>query len=220
MNLLSIDTSGHILSVAASNGDDIHYIQADTAMKHSELVMEFIDTQMKKASLKQSDLNAVLCMKGPGSFTGLRIGYSIAKGLALALSIPFIPVPTLDCISYGYDHLVLAVIEARKNAFFYAFFQDGKQLTPIIDADNEQIKNELSNYKDNITLIGPGSYLLYESLPVKIKNNISLKNENMGFAKEIILVAKSKSLLYNTQTEDLFSGPEYFRKTDAELGLE
>jgi len=210
-------------------------MEADAKMKQSELVMNFVDSLMKKASLKPEDLNGVLCMGGPGSFTGLRIGYSTAKGLALSLSIPFVPVPTLDCIAYqltenseiahfslltSHSSLQLAVIEARKNACFYAFFRGGERLTPDGDADFSQIAEEISRFNEKIVLSGPGSVLLFDSLPDKLKENVLIKNENRGYAKEIILTAKALNLFDKDNTSHLFSGPEYVRKTDAELSLE
>ncbi|MCL2759460.1 MAG: tRNA (adenosine(37)-N6)-threonylcarbamoyltransferase complex dimerization subunit type 1 TsaB [Treponema sp.] len=223
MNLLAIDCAGPVLSVAVSNGQEIFYSEIDEGTKHSELVMDLIDAQMKKASLNQNDLNGVLCMGGPGSFTGLRIGYSSAKGLTLALSIPFFPVPTLDCIALNAGNLTLAVIEARKNAYFYSFFLDNKRITPDSDASSGQISSDIisikNQYNEKIILTGHGADILYESLPDESKENIILKYQKRGFAKELILIAQVNDLFNNDCSKFLFAGPEYIRKTDAELSL-
>jgi len=225
MKLLAIDTAASILSVAVSNGDEILSAETEAGTSHSELVMDLIDSLVKKARIKPKDLNGILCMGGPGSFTGLRIGYSIAKGLALSLSIPFAPVPTLDCIANNekYSHgLTLAVIEARKNACFYAFFKDGQRLSEDKDSNLSQIANEIERYQNEhkqITLTGPGSKLLYEHLNENTKNELSPIFEKNGYAKELIAIAKSKNLFNNDCTSYLYSGPEYIRKTDAEIAL-
>jgi tRNA threonylcarbamoyladenosine biosynthesis protein TsaB len=224
MKLLAIETAASVLSVAAGNGEEIFLVEAQAGTRHSELVMELIDSLMKKACIMPKDLNGILCMGGPGSFTGLRIGYSIAKGLALSLSVPFAPVPTLECIANNEQFkqgLTLAVIEARKNAYFNALFKDGQRLTEDKDSNLPQITDEIKQYIKNekITLTGPGSNILYESLPEKIKDNISLVFENKGYAKELIYIAKSKNLFNNDCTPYLYSGPEYIRKTDAEIAL-
>jgi len=170
MNLLAIETAASVLSVAVSKNEEIFVSETIAGTRHSELVMELIDSQMKKSALSPKDLNGILCMGGPGSFTGLRIGYSIAKGLALSLSIPFAPVPTLECIVYGEQFkqgLTLAAVEARKNAYFNAFFKDGNRLTEDKDSELLQITDEIAQYvKDGekITLTGYGSSVLYESL--------------------------------------------------------
>jgi len=225
MKLLAIDTAASILSVAASNEDEIFSAETEAVTRHSELVMELIDNMVKEAGITPKDLNGILCMGGPGSFTGLRIGYSIAKGLALSLSVPFAPVPTLECIANNekYSHgLTLAVIEARKNAYFHAFFKNGKRLTEDKDSNFSQIANEIELYKNEykqITLTGPGSKLLYESLSENTRNNISLVFEKNGYAKELIAIARSKNIFNNDCTSYLYSGPEYIRKTDAEIAL-
>ncbi|MCL2184876.1 MAG: tRNA (adenosine(37)-N6)-threonylcarbamoyltransferase complex dimerization subunit type 1 TsaB [Treponema sp.] len=223
MNLLAIDTSSSILSVAISSGKNIHYKETDTSMKHSELAVIFINSLMKEADLLPGGLNGVFCMGGPGSFTGLRIGYSIAKGLALSLSIPFAPVPTLDCIAYldkeNENKTLLAVIESRKNACFYAFFKDGIRLTENMEADYSHIAQEIKNYKEQIILTGPSSALFYDFLPSELKENIFLNYKNKGFAKEIIHIAQKCNLLDNDNTEFLYSGPDYIRVSDAEAAL-
>jgi len=226
MNLLAIDTAASVLSVAASNGDEIFYAETEAVTRHSELVMELIDDLTKKAGIMPKDLNGILCMGGPGSFTGLRIGYSIAKGLALSLSVPFAPVPTLECIAHNErfsQTVTLAVIEARKNASFYAFFKDGRRVTEDKDSNFSQIAIEIERYKNEyrqITLTGPGSKLLYESLPENTKKDLSLVFEKDGYAKELISIAKSKNIFCGDCTAYLYSGPEYIRKTDAEIALD
>ena len=240
MNLLAIDSAAQILSAAVSKDDEIFCTETDAKMRQSELVMSFIDNLMEQASLKPGDLNGVLCMGGPGSFTGLRIGYSIAKALALSLSIPFAPVPTLDCIAYHgtenneaeksklsavnsemivHPSLKLAVIQARKNAFFHAFFRGTERLTPDGDAASEQIAQEIMRYGEKIVITGPGSALLCDSLPTDLRKNINLENKTCGYAREIIFIAKKMNMPDNKNTAHLFLGPEYIRKTDAELNL-
>jgi len=236
MNLLAIDTACSILSVAVARSrqdgsvqckeDEIFYAEIEAGIKHSELVMDCIDSQMKKASLNPNDLDGVLCMGGPGSFTGLRIGFSIAKGLALSLSVPFAAVPTLDCMAFPYRGrgLILTAIEARKNAWFFSLYKDEKPLLPVSDAAASQIVMEIerhieSKIESKIILTGPGAASLYASLPQELKNNIDPVFENRGYAGELIAIAKKNNLPDNNNTTLLYSGPEYIRKTDAELSL-
>jgi len=224
MNLLAIETAASILSIAVLKNNEIFVSETIEGTRHSELVMDLIDSLMKKAGLSPKDLNGVLCMGGPGSFTGLRIGYSVAKGLALSLSIPFAPIPTLECLVCAERFkkgVTLAVIDARKNAWFNAFFKDGNRLTEDTDSELLQITEEIKRYvKDGkITLTGYGSQTLYASLPDELKTNITLVNENKGYAKELIAIAEDKKLFSGDCTANLYSGPNYIRKTDAEIAL-
>ena len=217
MNLLALDSSASFLSAALFCNNNIYYSEIEAHMKHSEVIMDSIDNLMKKALLKPQDLNGVLCTGGPGSFTGLRIGYSTAKGLALSLSIPFAPVPTLDCIAWQYKNdLVLPVIQAGKNAFFYAFFREGNRITKDKEADSAQIAKEIKFYNEKITVTGPGSLFLQDSLPGELKNIIAFNTEKKGYAKEVISIAQYRKIMDNDNTAYLYSGPDYIRLSDAE----
>ena len=224
MNLLAVDTVGAVLSVAVARDDKIQYIETEAGMRHSELVMDYIDSQMKKASLIPSDLDAVLCMGGPGSFTGLRIGFSIAKGLALSLSIPFYPIPTLDCIALPYlqcSDPALPVIEARKNAFFFTLFRNGQRVIPDTDASTSELIEVIrSNLKEGEKIIIPGTAAtILHALPEELKPRVEIVHESRGFAKELIAIARNKGILHNDGTVYLYSGPDYIRETDAEMNL-
>jgi tRNA threonylcarbamoyladenosine biosynthesis protein TsaB len=224
MNLLAIESAASVLCAAVSKDKEIYTSEIIAGTRHSELVMDLIDSLMKKAALSPKDLNGILCMGGPGSFTGLRIGYSTAKGLALSLSIPFAPVPTLECLVFGErfnQGVTLAVIDARKNAWFNAFFKDGRRVTEDKDSSLSLITDDIKQYvKDGqITLTGYGSQTLYESLPEDLKAGIIVSFENKGFAEKLIRIAEDKKLFSGDCSANLYSGPEYIRKTDAEIAL-
>jgi len=225
LNLLAIDTACSVLSIAVSREDEIFYAEAQAGLRHSELVMNMIDEQMKKASLSPSNLNGVICMGGPGTFTGLRIGYSIAKGLALSLSIPFMVISTLDCMAFAYRNngLILSVIEARKNSWFYAVYKKEKKIIPSAEAAANQISEEIiktaETENEKITLTGSGAASLFPSLSREAVKYVIYNNEIRGYARELIAAAKEQNLLGNDNSAILYSGPEYIRKTDAELNL-
>src|SRR5690554_100574 len=99
---LHIETSTKVCSVALSeNGKLIDLLEESSdAYIHSERLTVFIDQICKKNNWKLNELNAIVVTSGPGSYTGLRIGISTAKGLCYALSIPLIAVNTLESIAY------------------------------------------------------------------------------------------------------------------------
>jgi len=222
MNILAIDAACSCLSIAISREDEILYCETDTgSIKHSELVMDMIDSLVKKAALKPADLGGCLCMGGPGSFTGLRIGYSIAKGLSLSLSIPFAPIATLDCIAqHCGDGLILPVIHAGKNSYYSALFRGKERLTPDTDTTAVEIAETIDSFKnEKITITGPAAAALFDNLPPELKSLVVVNCENRGYAKEMILIAKDRDLFSKDNTAYLYSGPEYIRKTDAEIAL-
>jgi tRNA threonylcarbamoyladenosine biosynthesis protein TsaB len=222
MNLLAIDTAASVLSVAVAKKDGIHSAETEAGTRHSELVMDCIDAVMKEAGLAPNELDGVLCMGGPGSFTGLRIGFSIAKGLALALNIPFASIPTLDCIALPYSGrtLTLPVLTASKNAFFCALYRGHIRLGLEMDASTDQIAakiNKENNGTEKTLLTGPGATVLYSALTQDCKSAVELISENRGYAKELIEIARIDNLLNKDNSARLYEGPEYIRKSDAEL---
>ena len=226
MNILAIDSSTEILSLALSTEEGVQSMDFRAGSRHSELLMEWIDKLFISAGIKPQELGLTVCMEGPGSFTGLRIGYATAKGLSLALGIPLLPVPTLDCIASGFSiwpGLVLPVLDAKKNCFFASIYRGKNRLTDYMDADAETILSALGthqNYdKEPIIVCGAGASLFMSRI------------DNMAHSKNIVidphfLSGKAPFLLNfieeNNKFEiegNVYSGPLYIRKSDAELNL-
>ncbi|MDR2478323.1 MAG: tRNA (adenosine(37)-N6)-threonylcarbamoyltransferase complex dimerization subunit type 1 TsaB [Treponema sp.] len=232
MNLLAVNTAVSTLSAAVAAGEDTWYFEADAGLRHSELLMDCIDLLMKKSGLQPEDLSGVLCMGGPGSFTGLRIGFSLAKGLALSLGIPFAPIPTLDCMARPFSFwpgLVIPVIDAKKNAFFCALYRNGGRLCPDMDAGAAEIARTIAEAakhgpagETTVLLTGPDAEKLHGALTVELAQHLSgitiivEKEQGWGTARTLIAMARETPLL-NNDNADYFSGPQYIRKSDAEL---
>ena len=229
MNLLAIDTATEKFSVALGvAGKETWLFEADAGLRHSELTMDCIDTLFKMAGLQPERLSGIVCMGGPGSFTGLRIGFSLAKGLALSLGIPFAAIPTLDCMARPLSQwpgIVVPVLDAKKKAFFCALYCGGQRLCPDMDSEPAQIAAVLGNGEWNgvpVLLFGPGAQLLYEALVRLPANDITPtaltlgKGLRFGNAETLLEMAAETNLLAQG-TIDYALGPEYIRKSDAEL---
>jgi len=225
MSILALDSAGEILSVALESESGIWYTEIDAGSRHSELLTECVDGLCKTAGLSPLDLKAVVCAKGPGSFTGLRIGYSAAKGLCLALGIPLIAISTLDCLAYPlsvWPGIVLPAIDAKKGCFFTAIYREGSRITDYFDATPEVIiktAEKISPFStEPVILTGSGARMLYsyftKLIPAQnIKVNPLFRK---GIARELLDL--SKSFIIN-KANDINSGPDYIRKSDAEENL-
>jgi tRNA threonylcarbamoyladenosine biosynthesis protein TsaB len=237
MNILAIDSSSNALSVAMETETQIYHKEIDKVNGHSEYLMECADCLCKSAGIRPSDLNMVVCMKGPGSFTGLRIGFSTAKGIALALGIPLISIPTLDCLAYPFSTwpgIVLPVLDAKKNCFFAAFYKGGERLTDFFDAGQGELLRIMSktmvSADEPVLLTGAGAKLFLSRLEgasqedspdgdliyaKETTKKINLDNEFAnGRAIELLKMTKNSNIY---KKSDIDGAPVYLRKSDAEL---
>lgn len=128
--ILCLETATPSCSVAlVHNGEVLACEEDPKGQNHSEKITLFIDSVMKQAGISYNDLDAVAVSMGPGSYTGLRIGVSTAKGLCYAVSKPLIAVETLHAMAYGVEphgHAALRVpmIDARRMEVYAAIFDE------------------------------------------------------------------------------------------------
>ena len=225
MNILTMDSSQEVLSVALGTGGRVFYTEIDAGQRHSELLMDCVDRLCTLAEIHPADLNLVACMKGPGSFTGLRIAYAAAKGLSVALGIPLAVGPTLDCLAWhlsAWPGIVIPVMDAKQGRFFTALYRQGKQISPYMDAGPETLTEEIEKAElspaEKIILTGPGADLLLSRLTdlnLDSRQDFIIDPQyRRGRARELLEIAKNATIV---GTEHLDSGPLYLRKSDAEI---
>ena len=148
--ILNIETSTKNCSVAlAKEGKPVEVIDyMEEGFSHAEKLHVFIDQLLKKNQISPSDLSAISVSKGPGSYTGLRIGVSTAKGLAYGLGIPLIAISTLEHMAHQIQNqkgLIIPMIDARRMEVYSAVFDENKKRIRDIKAEviNE---NSYSSY--------------------------------------------------------------------------
>jgi tRNA threonylcarbamoyladenosine biosynthesis protein TsaB len=160
--ILSIETSTTNCSVSLSKEGETLVLKEDNNINysHAESLHVFIDSILKTADVKKSELNAIAVSKGPGSYTGLRIGVSAAKGLCYALEIPLISVSTLEALACQvkiHKGVIVSMLDARRLEVYSAIYDDSYTLIRAIEA---QILDENSfvNYleKGEVYFIGNG----------------------------------------------------------------
>ncbi|PIQ86340.1 MAG: tRNA (adenosine(37)-N6)-threonylcarbamoyltransferase complex dimerization subunit type 1 TsaB [Candidatus Omnitrophica bacterium CG11_big_fil_rev_8_21_14_0_20_45_26] len=127
MNILAIETSSPCLSVAAGRlGGRVFEMNFEAGLRHSENLMHAIQHVLKSARLGKHDLDVIAYGRGPGSFTGLRIGLAAVKGLAAALQTKVIGVSSLDLIALQlpeHETEIAVTLDARREALYAAFYQ-------------------------------------------------------------------------------------------------
>lgn len=138
--ILLLESSASVCSVALSRDGKIIALRENAeGNKHAELLSVFCDEVMREANIQPSGLQAVAVSGGPGSYTGLRIGASTAKGYCFALNIPLIAVPTLEAMAWGIkqhagaDDLLCPMIDARRMEVYTAVFDAAlNNVAPVV----------------------------------------------------------------------------------------
>lgn len=136
--ILAVETATGACSVALSNGSETYTRYSEQARAHSELAMGMVDAVLAESRCNVLDIEGLGVTIGPGSFTGLRIGFSIVQGLAFALDLQVAPVSTLKTLVATYQRsradarksVYLAALDARMGQFAVGVYRwNGEQLT-------------------------------------------------------------------------------------------
>lgn len=225
MKILSIETSGKICGVSILENENIlKSISLDNGLTHSETLMPLIKKLFDNLNFKLKDIDLIVCDKGPGSFTGIRIGIATAKAFSDALNIPAIGVSSLETLCYNQKEngIICALIDAKNANCYSAIFEniDGKYiLRRNFDINNiDDLLNELKNLKLNyaLTFVGDGSQIYKEKIlkyfPISSFNFENISSDNLALAGLRTYIENNKLC------EDLL--PMYLRKSQAEIMME
>ncbi len=208
--ILSIETATPVCSVALAKDNEVIELKESTKKNsHSEIVTVFIDELLKENKFSFSDLNAVAVSKGPGSYTGLRIGVSTAKGLCYALDIPLIAVNTLRALAFGTSQeysqdpnmqvLFCPMIDARRMEVYCALFDN-------INREVRETKAEIVEPDSFKTYLKSNKVFFFGDGAAKCKEVIQHPNavflENI-FASAANMVVIALEKFNNKQFEDV-----------------
>jgi tRNA threonylcarbamoyladenosine biosynthesis protein TsaB len=167
--ILNLETATKNCSVAvARDGNTIAIREfAGEGYTHAEKLHVFIENVLKECGLTYNDLDAVAVSMGPGSYTGLRIGVSAAKGLCYALDLPLIAIDTLELLARRItinDGIIIPLIDARRMEAYTAIFD--KDYSKLRETKAEIIgEGFFDEILDTIHLVGDGALKYYEVLP-------------------------------------------------------
>lgn len=226
MNILAIDTASEAIHLALALGDEKSLFSryevqiVANGTRHSEALVPLMLSLCQRNGLSFKDLDLLVCTNGPGSFTGLRIGMSALKGIALASGIPLCSISTMDALSGCVPHfsgVVVPVIDARKQRYYAALYAEGKRVTADIDLGVEEMATLLQGYPSALItgfdakkfaaqLSGYTGSLFVDE---RCSANLPLTLVQLGWEK-----------FQKDGPDDIGVGPTYVRKSDAELALQ
>ena len=213
--ILSIETGTDICSVALANDGELMALrESDEGRDHAKKVALFVDELLRETGVQPSDLDAIAVGKGPGSYTGLRIGVSFAKGMCYALDIPLIAIGSLDALTEvareDYDAGILDIeeeewakaklcplVDARRmEVYAEVFDNEGKALTDVVaEVVTEDSFKEWR--KDKFVIFGNGAKKCTELLSDAIFVDIAPSARGIvRLAEESFKAQKFEDLAY------------------------
>jgi tRNA threonylcarbamoyladenosine biosynthesis protein TsaB len=193
--ILNIETSTKNCSVSVAKNGEIIALQevCEANFSHAEKLPSFIADSLKDAKITFNDLDAIAIGKGPGSYTGLRIGVSSAKGLCFGLDIPLIAIESLEILANAINiekGIVIPLLDARRLEVYTAIFDsNNKQMIATTNhiLNEDSFKEYLD--KDKVYFLGDGTPKTKEI--IHHKNAVFLENHHPS-AKEMAKLSFTK----------------------------
>ena len=219
---LGIETSNSPLSIAiVKDGHIVEEVVQNEKLTHSVTVMPTIEALFQKANLKPADIDAIAVSEGPGSYTGLRIGVTIAKTLAWTLRKPLVGVSSLQVLAANvqdFDGIVCSLFDARRQNVYAAAYS-GTTLEPVIKDHHNSIEGllvQLQQLNMPVVFVGLDAENFKEQITAHLGVQASFAHESLALPRgsKLIELAQKQPL---PSVEEVHSFvPQYHRISEAE----
>lgn len=223
MNILAIDSSNKPLSIALVADNQIKATKTiTTSKKHAEKILPIIDDLMHLSDLKPKDLDRIVVAKGPGSYTGIRIGVTAAKVLANSLQIDLVAVSSLKTLVLNVQRqnvLVVPMFDVRNDNVFTALYEKKEQKIKTLIADRhiniDDWLEQLSQQSKQIIFVGVDVVNFSSKIMDKIGDNASFISgvDNLPQASNLAFYGADQEIVENVNELK----PDYLRLTKAEV---
>ena len=224
MKILSLEASGSTASVSiVSEKGILGEINLNYKMQHSVLLMPMLEQLLKETALTIGDIDGFVVSKGPGSFTGLRIGMATVKGLALGSQKPVVAVSSLDALAYNIyteEGLICSLMDALRGNVYYCLYkiESGslKATRDIHTCSLEELIQELKSYKGKIYFVGDGATIHRAALESSLEGT-AFAPLHLNYPTASSLGELGLKLLTEGKEDDLNTlAPIYLRRPQAE----
>ncbi|HET7839112.1 MAG TPA: tRNA (adenosine(37)-N6)-threonylcarbamoyltransferase complex dimerization subunit type 1 TsaB [Rectinemataceae bacterium] len=215
MKVLAFDCSGEVLSVAVRDGGSWAEASLDFGLRHAERLMDLVDRCLAWAGIRPAELGLIACTIGPGSFTGLRIGISTAKGMALGLGVPWVGVPSLDCLAWGHEANegpVAPIMDARRGRVYSAIYLRGRRISDWLDLPLAELAALLDTYPQAL-VTGPDAELFEPYAADRSGFRIDPRARQSA-ARALAVLGEARFAAEGGAKED--AGPLYLRPVEAD----
>ncbi|MFC7687596.1 tRNA (adenosine(37)-N6)-threonylcarbamoyltransferase complex dimerization subunit type 1 TsaB [Ureibacillus sp. GCM10028918] len=219
---LGIETANSPLSIAiVKDGQIIEEIVQNEKLTHSVTVMPTIEVLLQKANLKPVDIDAIAVSEGPGSYTGLRIGVTIAKTLAWTLKIPLVGVSSLQVLAANgqtFNGVICSLFDARRQNVYAAAYH-GSTLEPVIKEHHNSIEGLLEQLKklnEPVLFVGIDVETFREKIIAQLNNQASFVPVSLALPRASLLVELAQKQPLPGVGEVHNFVPQYHRISEAE----
>lgn len=228
MRILSIDSATEAATCSVIEDDKLlGEITFNYKKQHSVILMTIIDNLLKNINKTINDIDGFVVSKGPGSFTGLRIGMATIKGLSQGTNKPFVSISSLDALAYNLaytDGIICPILNALRGNVYTALysFNNNKleRLTDYMVISLEELLSLLKEKNTSVTFIGDGVPLFKDSIKLSIPN-VKFAPTSLNVVKASALAELGLEKLLEGEYDDLYtSAPIYIRKSQAEREYE
>lgn len=224
MKILAIDTSTTHSSCAVMEDDFVvGDFSISQSMSHNEILLVMVDEMLKKLNMDIEEIDLFVAVTGPGSFTGIRIGVTTIKALAMSLNKPIVAVNTLEALSFGVfsDKKKIPLIDARGKRVYYAVYEGvcNKNIVPPALLTIDELLEEFSDKNEKFVFVGD-CINLYKDRILENKNfEIAPACLNSCISRNACVIGKQK--FESGEISDCFTlSPEYVRLSQAQRDLE
>jgi len=223
MKILALETSTMLGGVAIADGHGlIAEIRLNVKTTHSERMMTAVDYALRQSDMTLDEIDAVAVASGPGSFTGLRIGLSTAKGLCYAAAKPLVLVPTLEAFAWNFPccvHPVCVMLDARKGEVYAAVFRlehDG--FVPVVSVRSIRPEDLLRDCTGPVVLAGEG-VLRYRDRILSAAAEVAIiaPSQKMVPSPSNVALLGLQKALRSEFADAATAEPLYIRKSEAEV---
>lgn len=229
MLVLALDSTSQTMSAALSEGKTLlGSITLNIGNKHSTTLLPAVDFLMRQTGKCVSELGLLAYTAGPGSFTGVRIGASTVKGLALGRDIPCVGVSSLEAMATGLalvHGIICPIINARRDCYYTAFFEsdgDGNMTRLSEDANisGDEIEAYLKKHEGSIYLVGDGADVYLSAHRTECTAKITADGcTDIAYAAGLLALEKYETEAGTADFSAASARPIYLRRTQAEQEL-
>lgn len=247
MIILAVDSSSKVATVALMKDDKLlGEITLNDKKEHSVILMTIIQNLLSNNNINIDDIDGYVVSKGPGSFTGLRIGMATIKGLSFGSNKPYVSVSSLDALALSvanFDGIICPIMDALRNSVYTSLYkgQSTADISRCSESDNMNIKSESSNSlekildysaldidelievikskKEKVIFIGDGVDK-YKNYLIENCPNCYFPPNHLNLVRASSLGEIGSILLKNGNFDDPNSSPFYLKKPQAEREYE